>query len=475
MSMNEDVSEIKRRRKQRAIHVAVNEALMVVAIVAIVVMVMLVVTGHSFGTGLDVEKTGLVQIYSVPTAASITIDNELSSFARTNTSRMLTDGEHTITLTKDGYDTWTKKIKVNYGLLYRLHYPRLFLLEREKETVREMTPYKMLSVAPSRNSMLVITNTPTTWELLPISDDNVRPKILNVSNILPVIGDLQLISWSENSDKVLFKHVINGKTEWIIVNVRDVKNSINLTKTFGLNISTVKTANNSADSLYALVNGNLHQINVSGSSVSKVMISGVEDFVNYGGAIIYVTTPDVTGMRSVGIYKEGEQESTIFATTTNPTDKILLAINSYYGDEYLVYTVGSHVYIYEGELPSYNQDFKAMMSLVLDKDISFIPTSLKPTHNGEFVVAQNGTDIAVIDSEVIDAIEFKIENSQTGWLDGFLLYNVVDGKLVVRDFDGSNYRELSTGLADNSPAVISGNDRWIYYVNTESELVREKL
>lgn len=78
-------------------------------------------------------------------------------------------------------------------------------------------------------------------------------------------------------------------------------------------------------------------------------------------------------------------------------------------------------------------------------------------------MATNGRKIFVFDVEQSTPVNFEIESDFTGWLDGFILTNVVDNKLVVRDFDGLNKRTLGTAKA-GFPAMVTGNNRYLYYV-----------
>lgn len=84
-----------------------------------------------------IEQSGLVQIHSAPTGATVEIDGN-TIFSRTNLSRSLTPGEHSLKLSRDGYDTWQKNIKMSSGMLLRLYYPRLFLLNRKPEVALQI-------------------------------------------------------------------------------------------------------------------------------------------------------------------------------------------------------------------------------------------------------------------------------------------------------------------------------------------------
>ena len=124
-------------KKRQSIKVIFSETLMVLTIIATVVVLALVVSGYWLNSDFKVERQGMLQISSAPTGADVAIDGETAWLQVTNTSKVLTSGEHTITLTKEGYDSWSKTINISEGLLYRIRYPRLYLIEREKTKIAD--------------------------------------------------------------------------------------------------------------------------------------------------------------------------------------------------------------------------------------------------------------------------------------------------------------------------------------------------
>ena len=71
------------------------------------------------------------------------------------------------------------------------------------------------------------------------------------------------------------------------------------------------------------------------------------------------------------------------------------------------------------------------------------------------------------------------QNSNISWLDNYLMFDVVDGRMEVFDFDGANRRTiLSKNVAAGFDAVINSNNRYLYYVvKTDNgyNLQRDKL
>ena len=119
--------DAEKKQRLQSLKVIISETIMVLAVIISVAVLALIVSGYWIGSGFKVERQGMLQISSMPTGADISIDGDSSWLQRTNTSKVLLSGEHSIVLTKEGYDSWSKTINIQEGLLYRLHYPRLFL------------------------------------------------------------------------------------------------------------------------------------------------------------------------------------------------------------------------------------------------------------------------------------------------------------------------------------------------------------
>lgn len=153
-------------KKRQSLKVIVSEAIMVLTVITTVVILAFVVSGYWINSDFEVERQGMLQIYSTPTGAYVDIDGKTSSWLqRTNTSKVLAAGEHTITLVKEGYDSWSKSINIKEGLLYRLHYPRLFLQDRKKETIHDIIGTTEAFVFDGGDTLLLYSSTQESLDL----------------------------------------------------------------------------------------------------------------------------------------------------------------------------------------------------------------------------------------------------------------------------------------------------------------------
>lgn len=506
--------DFEEKRKRQTIRVIIAEIGMVLAIVAIVVVSTLAAMGFMISGNGGIEQSGLMQLHTLPTGASVKIDGN-TIFARTNLSRTLSAGEHNLEVYRDNYDTWQKNIRIKSGVLVRIYYPRLFLQNRVAESVRKLTTTQDLEFyepSTNRNYVLYALNNAPEWQLLDLRGDEVKITPLDLSGILPGMaeeaptqktvssvethtyqfhGKIETVRWSQNEENVLVKVTYENKTEWVLVRLKDVARSINLTKTFGLsNNADLRIIDSSANQLYLLENRQLKRINANDGVVSRVLLDNVVSFANFDTKVIYVADLKDSKKRVIGVYRDDEKGGTVLAEVAGEK-KVQVALSSYYGDDYMAWTVDQEFNIWYGKMPAYDEsrtelptDLQRLMDNVL---LSEIPERLIVSPGNEFVVAQKGNKMMVTDLEMGDLHEYEAPSSDVKWFDASMLYTVKDRQILVWDFDGSNRRNLAEStqtddgnvpVVDDAPVVIANNNRWLYYLVTREGniyLVRERV
>lgn len=450
---------------------------MVLAVITTVTVLALIVSGYWINSDFEVERQGMLQIYSSPTGANVNIDGEASSWLqRTNTSKVLSSGEHTVTLSKDGYDTWSKTINIKEGLLYRLHYPRLFLTERTSEKTLNTTGATHAIIASDHDS-LVLTNNTTSWSYLKLNADKLEPKSLDISKYFSGVslaegtktglftGDIVDSNWDYNAEHILFQVKNDDAVEWVLIDVKNPDNSINLTKEFGSNFSTIKILDNSSNNLLAIQNGNLHKIDVPGRSISAVLVDDILNFDHFRNEIIFTAKAHNNSSEQIsdyyiGYFKIGDGD---IANIMNIDEPAKVAISKFYDDKYITVLSNAHVSIYK----------KDNLEHFANYDLSFTPEHLKVGRDGEFITMYTGATIATIDMEASILREWNADGESFGWLDNDMIYSVNDGELYAYDFDGLNRRHLAKNASSHFPAGITDN-KWLYYFSDDN-LIREVI
>ena len=456
-------------KKRQTLRVLFSEAMMVLSVVAIMTVLIMITSGYWINQNFEVERRGMLEVLSSPTGADIVVDGETAWMAKTNSSRILSKGEHTVSISKEGYGDWVKKVTIEEGLMYRLPYVRLFPNEPELEKVSEINA-RISSVSPDRSSMLLIDDS-TTWKILHLNEDKVSTTDLDVAKVFDKIGGAEAmagiagIDWSKDGNRILLKVVWNEKNEWLLLDLKDSEKSANITGTFGMNFDTVKFFDKTGDDLLVVDGGELRKLDISEQSISKILASNVTNFNLYDESIVYVANGKVSVLKKV----DGEAIDLLDVQG----DRIFAALTRSYRDNYLTVIEDGKLSLYKGQLPR-NKDDKSFEQ-IFSVEIGLMPERIKIGADGDFVIMSNGKNIVTLDMESENVSRFEVEDGKIGWLDDHLLYVVDnDGDMVVYDYDGLNRRELSKNASQRLGATVSEDERWLYYFS-DGWLVRENL
>lgn len=465
-----------KQKRLRSLKVIVSEVIMVIAVAVMVVLLAFLVSGYWINSDFEVDRQGLLQLSSLPSGADVTIDGVTGAwYERTNMSKNLVRGEHTIVLSREGYDTWTKTINVSEGLLYRLHYPRLFLQERESESLLEMPENARVTISPDHNSLLIMTPTEE-WQVVELNNETVKPVALPIEQLfatVPFEGEVENARWDQDGSHVLIKVKLGETHEWVLVNVENPANSINITKEFGADFSEIEILDNASNNLLVVQNGGLHRIDLGSKSISNVLVPGVMalDHFNENEVVFVAARPAMAGETIevsadamtpyyVGTFRIGDSKITELRSLDSAAR---VTLSKFYEDKYFTILVGDTLTVYK----------KDGFEQIAEFRISFVPETLKVGHNGEFIMMTAGNQIATLDMEPMQVREWTIETNFYDWIDNDMLYTIKDGELIVYDFDGLNRRVLASGVTENWPAAIT-DDKWLYYFSN-GRLVREWL
>ena len=466
--------DLEQRAHRQNLRVIISETIMVIAVALMVVILVLIVSGYWLNSDFKVERQGMLQISSVPTGASVAVDGDTSWFQRTNTSKILSSGEHEIILTKDGYDSWSKAVNISEGLLYKLNYPHLFLEERVRESVYDVATAAFATVSPNRKLLLLANNT-TLWSLINLDSDTIKSTELNLSAVLsasssqdpsdnqsssstttPILFNGTIISaeWDSANEHVLLEISLDSKTEWLLIDIRNVAKSVNLTRKFTQDFSSIRIFDNSASTLLALVNSDLYKIDVDGLQISPVLASGINSYDFYDSEIVLASKDSVSLLKNFAATPSE-------ITTVDSLAQVLFG--RFYENKYIFIITGGTIAIYNKDDLIENQSYQ----------INFTPATAKVGPEGEFIFMSEGSHFATLDMEAQKVVEWSIDTTHFGWLNGHMLYAIDGGVLSVYDFDGLNHRTLASNVSERFPVTIT-NDKWLYYFS-DGQLIREWL
>ena len=503
--------DFEEKQKRQMIRVIIAEVGMVLAVVAIVVVSLMAAMGFMISGNGSIEQTGLLQLHTLPTGASVKIDGA-TVFGRTNLSRTLSAGEHNLEIYRDGYDTWRNTIKVESGMLVRLYYPRLFLLSRSAERVKVLSEDGELDFfqpSPRKNFAVMAVKGAAEWQIADLRSDEVKLSTLDLSSVLPgmvkaetrkvtassgayahgamsgykFVGEVDEVRWSDNEENLLVKVTYENRSEWVLVRLKDLAHSVNLSRAFGLsNEAQMEYIDSTASQLYVLEKRQLRRINTSSNVMSRILVDNVIDFMNDESKVIYLTGTVDGKNRAIGVFRDDENGGTILAKVADDA-KVQIALANYYDEDYMMWTEGQNLNIWYGRLPSYSEagvraeELKVLFEAV---ELEHEPEKLQVSPGGEYLLARSGKNSMIVDLYNGELCQYETLTEQIAWFDDSMMYAVVDNRIAVWDFDGMNWRDLSKDVKlkgenvavkveSDSPVVVSANNRYIYYLTKKSD------
>jgi hypothetical protein len=463
-------------KKIRNIRVIATNLFMCLSVVVIVFILMMIAMGFTFSESGKLEQAGLAQLVSYPSDASVTIDGE-SQFGHTEFSKMLSSGTHQIAITKSGYDTWSKDLNVDAGLLTRVEWIRLFPKKAQQIDSHSFDDLRLAVFSSNRKKLLAIEKGSNTLQYIDIQGDKLKIDKLNLNDCLSttaakaVNGTLSVIAWNNNSSRVIIKWVLDDKTSWHLIDLEHSDASINLTKRLNLDFESILIANDSASKLWALENGNLRLIDANNLTISGSFASNIEKIAHNRDTVAFINVED--GVRQLNTYKDGEKGSTVIKKLENTDDKtvIKLAMGSYWNEDWLAYSVNKQIFILGGKYPSYGKNDVSKLKTKLERELDYTPQLLSVNANQRIAVFSGDNKMTSYDIETKDYFDTELTVPLTNitWIDSYLLWQNVDNAIVVRDFDGNNRRKVASNVNNPFPAIISENNRWLYYFDIVEE------
>ena len=284
---------------------------------------------------------------------------------------------------------------------------------------------------------MLLANSTTKWQIINIDSDILEPKSIDIAPYFPGVslaedakvglfsGNIIQADWDQDNHHVLFEIEFEDAIEWVLMDVKNPDKSINLTKEFGTDFSSIKIIDHSANSLLAIRNHNLHRIDVSSKAISSILVENIIAYDNYENEILFVSE-QIDGSYEIGLLKLGDSEAKPLATIDSPA---IVAISKFYDDYYFT--------VMQDDLISVHQ--KQNYDQVTDYQLSFAPDQLKVGHHGEFIIAWEDAKIATLDMELGEVREWQIENEHFDWLDSEVNINEYREKFSnnVEDIDNN--------------------------------------
>ncbi|MDR0397788.1 MAG: PEGA domain-containing protein [Candidatus Nomurabacteria bacterium] len=455
--------------------IIITNAITVMVVILIVTVLTLITMGYTLTRDGRLAQTGLVQFVSVPSGATVKIDGE-QQFSRTSTKAALMPGEHDFSFSRKGYDTWSKKADVHSGRVLWLNYARLIPNQKTVKTVKTYETLDKMNVSPKAQYILFMWSMPNVAiQLVDIRNDAIKVQDSQLAAFFSdmAIEDAQhafdITDWNEDENKVLVFHQFSGRSEWVLVDLKNPSDSVNITNEYKMGFSSAKFTSNDGNKLWMLENGNLRRADVGNKTVSAVLVSSVLSMYRVSeNETLLITADEAAGTRSFSFYKNGNRgASEIYSLDASTQPMLNVVGGEYYSEDYVATSEGDRLQILKGSYPSFGKAGNPLNYLVNQK-LEWPIERLELSSNKRFIYAINKGRVYNYDLENNVGRYFVLDGTYSSttslrWLDSYMLWTSDGGQLTVYDFDGNNKRNIQT-FDPAFDVALTSNGKWLYTI-----------
>lgn len=464
-------------RRQQFIQRLALYIVMTISIASLTVVLIFVLLGYQFNKKDGrIEQGGLVQFSSIPGNASVSLDG--NNFGSNTPSRAtLTAGQHFVTMSLPGYNTWQKSVDVVPGSILWLNYSRLIPRSLAPKNVMDFAMVTSTQVSPDKKFIALkdFASSPS-FQLIAIASDNPAASTLTIpaaSYTKPqnqASQTFKLEAWDKSSRYLMVSHQYDaGKQEWLVVDTQDIKATKNITQLLGVSASKLVFSNSNSRILFGLINNELRRIDIDAATLSGPLVRNVAEFSLFDrSTILYRTDLDPsTKQRSVGYYDDGAASPrTIRTYSDNGTDPLRIAVGKYFGSMYTAIAYQSTVDILTGPMPRSDSQETSVLKTFATMTVPEGSSFLSIQTGGRFIVAEHGSSYSVYDLELGKMTTTKLKsgvasNKKLAWLDGYYISDDQSGVLRIYEFDGANQYDIMPVVPGFS-STLSANGKYLY-------------
>ncbi len=445
------------KKRSNKIKLYLGYTLVAVAIGIASLILLFASSGYSIDRSGNVVQNGLVFMSSRPDGAQISVEginNGFKQSAQTNTRLIIKEGRYKIALQKAGYREWQRTFSLEGGGIERMVYPLLFPSTLQTSELKTYTTQPTL-VTSSPDRQWIVVQQPDNFQAFDVFDANDPTKAptsftapAGVLSASKGAQSLEVIEWSNDNANILFKHIYDGKTEFVVLNRDKPAESFNVTTATGQRPFNVVLKDKKVDELYLHMSegGLLQTVNVKSKALTP-LVARTYAFKPHGNdMLIYVTSHTTKADKMSVRIQTGDKDYELRELPTST--KYLVDVAKFDDSWYFVAGAVSEneVYVYEDPLTTIiaEDSTRPVVARTLrvknPQDVAF-------STNARFLAAQSGQEFAIYDAETDRQYRYDVElpidsGRPAEWMDGHRLVTSTEGVSLVFDFDGINVQKL---------------------------------
>lgn len=409
-------------------------------------------------------QVALIQFNSFPTGATVKIDGQTLP-SKTQTRSNVSAGQHTVTISKDGYRSWQKTVNLKPSQVLWLDYIRLVPNSITTDSIKNFSDIQQMVESPDAHWLLIQERKQTVSKLTlaDISDPkNVRfseisldPEKIMTANA-EQNEEFSIVEWDKGSRYALIQHEVDGATEFLQIDRQNAKTTKNLTRDFGLEIRNPHFSGKSGLVFFGLTGNDLRKFDYSNNTASAPLVTGVESYQIHSESsrIAFVTseTKDGKQIQTVGIYDDGRTKT---VKTYDQIEKTIVGLTRWRDADYLAVARGETLAIYPEPLKEDNGLKPFYLSSPGGIDwLNFSP-------KGRHVMAGRQSKVVNFDLDTSENYSFELDGLADApeWLDETHILSKLGGRLSFVEFDGSNREDI---VSANGAAALSYDEKYLF-------------
>jgi len=457
------------------------------------VLGVLICLGWAMGFRIDfndgkLTQVALLQFSSFPTGATVSVNGQTLS-TRTATRANVQAGETAVTMSRDGYRSWSKTVNMVPSGVVWLNYVRLIPNSIVTDTTKDFAAIAEMHESPDKRRILLRHSDnnrykdgvaaieqsfeayiamPFTMTLADVSDPkNVKFSELTIPSdkiMLPTNEDqtekFEIVEWDQNSRFILVKHTIDEMVEYLRLDRSNDGEVKNLTRDFGMSIASPHFSGASGNVFFALTGTDLRKFDYGNNTASAPLANNIQSFELYDNnrlVLISSETKDDKTTQSVSIYDDGR----ITVAQTYLDHKPTLAVLArFHNVDYLAIARGDKTTIYPKPLDRYNE-----LQPIKFSNPNGVANWLDVSPSGQFILVGCGDKLTSLDIDTMKNYSFEIKDTKTAlqWLDGSHIVSTSDNRVSFIEFDGQNRESIVSAY---SRVTLSRDSKYLFSIST---------
>ena len=456
----------------------ITYTLMPIMVAVIAVVVFLYAMGWRYSQNEhDLERGGLLQLDSRPRGAIVTVDGKRLS-GKTKTRLDTSAGQKTVSMKLAGYTPWQKTITVPEGGILWLDYVRMVPEEIASEQLASFADSTKGLTSRSGKSIAVIESpSQPVIQSIKISGDSWEKSPVELPSAVITTGtshQYSLEAWDASGRSLLVKHVVDGTTEWLAVDVAAPEDAVNISQIVPQAMTGAPRFDTRDRSvLYVLASGELRKVDLDGKTVSAPLLTRVVSYAQSASGILSYTSrvKSTDDKRVAGYISRGATEAKqVRSVLGGGKSDFAMQIAEYSDRTYMIVRSGASLEINRVSLRPSDSNSEVSMTHVATLALPKTVTSIDLSPSQRFVVVRTASGLMTYDLELETLSTVSLKKStltdELMWIDNFhLAAENDDGELEMIEFDGSNPRAIGIRQA-GAPLLLSDNDKWLYTFTT---------